>query len=197
MGAYDRFKNAEPMGVRNYITPGKHRLLVKRSNMSPSTHPNRPNQEKAVVEFKVIRSEQLMDKDGNPATDKAGKPFPAMKVGESCSLVETSAQQGYFGNVLAFTAGILGYGIEEMKNDPDFDNVFIGCWGPDQLMTGMLVDCVAQQVDTTSASAKSDVYTAKTWEAVHASEYANHALEAPDGAFGQADDGDGDGEAAA
>lgn len=164
MGAFDRFKNADPMGVRSYILPGKHVLLVKRTDMSQSKNPQKKGQEKTVVEFKIIESD-------------------TMKVGESVSLVETEASQGYFGNVLAFTAGILGMGIDEMKRDPDFDSIFEGAYGQEQIFVGMLVRCVAQQVPTTSKDAKSDVYTAKTWEPILASDYAKWSLEAPNGSY--------------
>ncbi len=161
MGAYDRFKDAEPMGVRKYIEPGAHRLLVRRTVQGPSTHPDRKGKEKTVVELKIVRSD-------------------TMKVGETCSLVETEGSAGYFGNVLEFTAGILGYGVDEMKKDEQFNEVFGGCWGPDQLLIDMLVDCVAQKVGTT----KGGEYTAKTWTPVHASEYEKDGLVAPNGAFG-------------
>lgn len=164
MGAYDRFKNADPMGVRSYILAGKHVLLVKRTDQSMSKHPNRKGQEKTVVEFKIIESD-------------------TMKVGESVSLVETEASQGYFGNVLAFTAGILGMGIDEMKNDPDFDVIFEGAYGKEQILVGMLVKCVAQQVPTTSSTAKSEVYTAKTFEPVLATDYGKWNLIAPNGSY--------------
>lgn len=163
-GAYDRFKNAEPMGVRQFIEAGNHRLLVKRTIQGPSQNPQKKNMEKTVVEFKIIRSD-------------------TMKIGSSCSLVETDDKAGYFGNVLSFVAGILGYGIDEMKADPDFDTVFTSVFGPDQILTEMLVDCVGQQVKTNAGGD----YTAKTWEPVDASEYAEDSLIAPEGAYVRAE----------
>ena len=160
MGAYDRFKSADVMGVRQYIEPGKHRLLVKRTEMGPSKNPQKKGMEKTVVEFKVIRSD-------------------SMKLQSSCSLVETDTSQGYAGNVLAFTAGILGYTVDDMKADEAFDQVFDGCYGKEQILVGMLVDCVAQQVGTQAGGE----YTAKTWEPVPASEYGEDGLIAPDGAY--------------
>jgi len=160
MGAYDRFRNADPMGVRQFIEAGNHRFLVKRTIQGPSANPQTKNMEKTVVEFKIVRSN-------------------TMKIGSACSLVETDAKAGYFGNVLSFVAGILGYSIDEMKSDPDFDTVFNSVFGPDQILTEMLVDCVAQQVKTTAGGD----YTAKSWEPVDASEYAEDNLIAPDGAY--------------
>lgn len=160
MGAFDRFRTAEVMGVRQYIEPGLHVLLVKRTDMGPSKNPQKKNMERTVVEFKVVQSDTL-------------------KAGSACSLVETDEQDGYAGNVLAFTAGILGYGIDEMKADPHFEQVFDGAYGKDQILTGMLVACNAQQV----ATKKGGTYTAKTWEPVLASMYSEFGLIAPDGAF--------------
>src|SRR3989304_686394 len=121
MGAYDRFRNADPMGVGQFIEAGNHRFLVKRTIQGPSANPQTKNMEKTVVEFKIVRSN-------------------TMKIGSACSLVETDAKAGYFGNVLSFVAGILGYSIDEMKSDPDFDTVFNSVFGPDQILTEMLVD---------------------------------------------------------
>ncbi len=164
MGAYDRFKTADVMGVRSYIQAGEHILLVKRTDQSQSKHPSRKGQEKTVVEFKIIKS-------------------TTMKVGESCSLVETEASQGYFGNVLAFTAGILGLGIDEMRADEQFDETWTDAYGERQVLVGMLVKCIAQQVATSSSTAKSDVYTAKSWEPVATKDYAEFALIAPQGSW--------------
>lgn len=164
MGAYDRFKNADPMGVRQYIDPGDHYFLVKRTEQGPSKNPTKKNVEKTVVEFKVIKSD-------------------TMKEGSVCAMVETDASQGYFGNVLTFVAGILGYEVDDMKKDPDFDAVFASVFGEEQILTDMLVHCIAQQVKTTSPQAKSDVYTAKTWEPVEAAKYEEFGLIAPEGAY--------------
>lgn len=185
MGAFDKFKNADVMGVRNYIKEGKHVLLIRRTEQGMSKHPKKKDVEKTVVEFKVIASEPL-EEGGN-----------CMKVGEICSLVEMETSQGYAGNVLAFVAGVLGLPIDDMKADESFDEVFGNVFGAEQIFTNMLVFCTAQQVPTTSPDAKSDVYTAKTWEAVPASDYAQFNLVAPDGAYTpEAAEGAGD-EAAA
>lgn len=170
MGAFDRFRvnkdgtPIQPMGVRNYIKPGDHYLLVRRATQRQSTNPQKKGNEITVVEFKVLQSD-------------------TMRVGEVTSLVETELQQGYFGNVLAFVAGALGYGIEEIQADPDFDEIFDGIFGGDQVLVDMVVHCVAQQVATTSPQAKSKEYTAKTFEAVDARDYAKWGLIAPDGAY--------------
>ncbi len=157
---YSKFQSAEVMGVRQYIEVGTHRLLVKRTEMGPSKNPQKKNMEKTVVEFKIIESS-------------------TMKVGESCSLVETDEQAGYYGNVKAFVAGILGNTIDEMTVDPDFNATFAAIFETDQILTGFLVDCVAQQVGTT----KGGEYTAKSWEAVPASEYGQYNLIVPEGAY--------------
>lgn len=164
-GIYSRFKDADPMGVREYIKEGKHRFLVKRTEMGPSKNPQKKNMEKTVIEFKVIRSDTA-------------------KVGTACSFVETDDKEGYAGNVLSFVAGILGYTIDELKADEDFEAVFDGVFGTDQILVGMLVDCNAQQVKTT----KGGDYTAKSWEPVPASEYEADGLVAPDGAYTGEDD---------
>ncbi len=165
MGAYDRFKTADVMGVRQYIEPGTHVLLVKRTEQGKSKNPKHKGAvEKTVVEFKVLKSD-------------------TMKEGCSCSLVEMETNQGYFGNVLAFTAGILGNTIDEMRGDADFDEVFSNAYGEAQILVGMLVKCVAQQVATTSTGAKSPEYTAKSWEPVDAADYEDFGLVAPPGAW--------------
>lgn len=162
MGAYDRFKNADPMGTRAFIEEGDHILLVKRTIQGPSTNPLTPSVEKTVVEFKIIKS-----------TNEKMKPA------NMCSLVEVSSKQGYGGNVLSFVTGILGYTIDEMKADPQFDAVFAGCFGVDQILTEMLVRCTAQKVKT---GAGGD-YTAKSWEPIEAPAYEQYGLIAPDGAY--------------
>jgi len=170
VGAFDRFRDSEIMGVRQYIEPGKHRLLVKRASMGPSKNPEKKklNQENTIIEFKIVRSD-------------------TMKVGSVCNLVEVSTAQGYEGNVLLVTAGILGYEVEKMRKDPAFDSIFEAAFGEEQIFCGMCVDVVAQQVKTT----KGGDYTAKTWEPVLASEYEEDGLIAPDGAYtGPEDDGE-------
>lgn len=168
MGIFDKFKNADVMGVRQYIEEGNHRLLVKRVSQFMSKNPLTKNQENVTIEFKVIRT-----------TPKEPDQKPQLKVGMTCNLVETSKSQGYEGNVLAAVAGILGLSIDEMKADDDFDDVFGSVFNEDQLLTGILVDCTAQKVKTKAGGD----YTAKTWEPVRASEYAQHGLEAPAGAY--------------
>ena len=161
MGAYDRFKNLDAvMGVRNWIKEGNHVLQVRRTEMSKSKNPQKKGIEKAVVEFKTIKSD-------------------TQKVGQICSLVEMESNQGYTGNVLMVTAGILGMDHEKMVEDPDFDAIFDAAWGTEQIFTGMLVRCGAQQVKTS----KGGDYTAKTWEPVPAAEYPEFGLIAPDGAY--------------
>lgn len=160
MGAYDKFKSADVMGTRQWIEPGDHILLIRQCQMGPSKNPLKKGQENTIVTYRVIQSD-------------------SMKPGTTCSLVETDAQQGYAGNVLAFVAGVMGYTIDELKADEDFDAVFDGCFGTEQILTDMLVRCTAQQVKTT----KGGDYTAKTWEPVEAAKYEDFGLTAPDGAY--------------
>ena len=175
MGIWDRFKTANVMGVRNYIKEGHHILQVKRCEMGMSTNPQKKGVEKAVVEFKIIESD-------------------TMKVGQLCSLVEMDTSMGYAGNVLAFVAGIMGYDVEALKEDPDFESVFDGVWKEQQILVDMLVDCTAQQVKTT----KGGDYTAKSWEPILASDYEKWALIAPDGSYtGEEPEGEGEGDEAA
>ncbi len=164
-GVYDRFKTADPMGVRSWIPEGNHVLLIKRTDLSMSKNPLKKNVEKAIVEFKVIESDTVSP-------------------GKIVSLVEMETSQGYLGNVLAVTAGVLGLSIDEMKADQDFDATFDAFWGTSQVVTDMLVRCTAQQVKTT----KGGDYTAKTFEAVHASEYEKFGLIAPAGAYGSSEE---------
>ncbi len=159
-GVYSRFQTAEPMGVRSWIPEGDHILLVKRTEMSQSKNPTKKNIEKAIIEFKTVKSDTV-------------------KPGKIVSLVEMESSQGYLGNVLSVTAGILGMSIDDMKADPSFDSIFDGVWGQDQILTDMLVHCIAQQVKTQAGGD----YTAKTWEPVEASMYAEYGLIAPQGAF--------------
>lgn len=163
MGAFDRFKSADIMGVRKYIEQGTHVLLVKRTEMGQSRNPTKKNTEKTVIEFKVVESD-------------------TMRVGEMTALVEVDTSQGYYGNVLSFVAGILGYAVDEMKADPSFDEVFANVFGEEQILTGMLVRCIAQQVKTKAGGD----YTAKSWEPIPASEYERYGLMAPDGAYAAA-----------
>ena len=193
---FDSFRSADVMGVRRYIEAGDQILLVKRTDMSKSKNTEKlksnPTLEKTVVEFKVIKT-QLPDgmvydvdeagKKKLTVTDTLGT-FEPLRLNESCSLTEVSSSQGYFGNVLAFTAGVLGLTIDEMKADAQFDVFFDGAYGPLQIFSSMLVRCIAQRVKTKpGADGKPGVYTAKTWEAVPWSEYAEYGLVAPDGSF--------------
>lgn len=168
MGRFDSFRKASVMGVRAYIEEGTHYLFVKRTEQSMSKHPKKQGQEKTVVEFKILE------------TDSSD---PKMAPGKMCSLVETEASQGYHGNVLAFTAGALGLSTDEFQADDDFESIWDSVWGQEAILVGMVVKCTAQKVATTSPDAKSDVYTAKTFEAVPASEYARWDLVAPNGAY--------------
>ncbi len=168
MGAYDRFKDTSNiMGVRAYILPGNHTLLVKRSEMAPSTNPQKKGEEKTVVEFKVIESD-------------------TMKVGSTCSLVEVESSQGYLGNILVYVAGLLGENVDRFVLDPDFDETFAAIFEINQISTGMLVRCTGQQVKTKEGGD----YTAKTWDPVHVSEYAQFGLIAPEGSYEGAETAD-------
>jgi hypothetical protein len=160
MGAYDRFRESSPMGVRSWVVEGDHVLELKRTEMSASKNPKNKNIEKAIVEFVTIESDTV-------------------KPGKIMSLVEMESGQGYLGNVLAVTAGVLGYTIDEMKADADFDATFDGFWGTDQICTGFLVRCHAQQIKTQAGGD----YTTKTWEAVPAADYPKYGKIAPDGAY--------------
>ena len=159
-GAYDRFKGAQPIGVKSWIIEGTHILEVRRTEMSKSKNPLKKNVEKAIVEFKVIESDTVAP-------------------GKIMSLVEMETNQGYDGNVMAVTAGILGNDIEELQADPGFESVFDSFWGEEQVCTGFLVRCIAQQVKTQAGGD----YTAKTWEAIPADEYEKYGKIAPNGAY--------------
>jgi len=159
MGIFDKFKNAETMGTRQYIEEGIHVFEIRRVEQGMSKNPKSRGVEKTVVEFLIVESD-------------------SMKPGISCSLVEMETLQGYAGNVLSFVAGVLGVSIDELKADDDFENVFGAVVGSDQLFTGMLVKCIAQKVPTK----KGGEYTAKSWLPVHAEDYAKYDREAPSGA---------------
>ncbi len=160
MGAYDKFKGVEAMGVRAYIEPGDHVLLVRRTEQGPSKNPQTKGVEKTVIEFKIVKTS-------------------TMGVGKICSLVELDNQQGYLGNVNAFVAGILGLTTEELFADPDFEQLYGSIFGMDSILVDTLVHCVAQHTDT-QAGGK---YTAKTWDPVDAADYAQYGLIAPQGAW--------------
>lgn len=201
------FREADVMGVRRYIEAGDHVLLIKRTDQGASrnTEKTKTNTslQRTVIEFKVIATELLPGYDfieGDPkkkgwvrgplgaSLGEAGD-FRPMVVGESCSMAETSENQGYFGNVLAFVAGALGMSIDVMKADPAFNDIFLGVFSPAQILAGMLVRCTAQQVPTTSAKAKSKVYTAKTFEAIHADDYEKYGVTLIPSAYGFQDPG--------
>ncbi len=202
-GKYDRIRTAEVMGVRRYIEEGDHILLIKRCQQATSTNTektkNNPNLEKVVIDFKVVATELLEGStmidpgDGKPAKKAQGRlaEFDPLRINESCSLVETSESQGYGGNVLSVTAGVLGMTTAAMSEDPNFDAIFESAFvSAEQIFAGMLVRCIAQQVKTTSPKAKSPVYTAKTWEAVPAADYAKYGFVAPAGAYDPSRDGE-------
>lgn len=158
VGAYTRFKTAQPMGVKSWIIEGTHILEVRRTEMSNSKNPLKKNVKKAIVEFKVIESDTVAP-------------------GKIVSLVEMETNQGYDGNVMAVTSGVLGNSTEELQADPDFEAVFDAFWGEQQVVTGFLVRCIAQQVKTRAGGD----YTAKTWEAILADEYEKYGKIAPNG----------------
>lgn len=159
MGIFDKFKNAETMGTRQYIEEGIHVLEIRRIEQGMSKNPKSRGVEKTVVEFSVVESD-------------------SMKAGISTSLVEMETLQGYAGNVLSFVAGVLGVTVDELKADSDFESIFGSVFGSDQIFTGMLVRCVAQKVLTK----KGGEYTAKSWSPVHAEDYAKYDREPPAGA---------------
>lgn len=166
-GRFSKFRDASVMGVRNYIPPGIHVLQARRFEMSLSKNPKNEGKEKSIIEFKIIETNH----------DKS-------RPGEIVSLVEMSTSQGYYGNVKAVTAGMLGMSIDAMEKDEDFDKYFDQIWGQNQILVGHLVRCTAQQVKTQAGGD----YTAKSWEAVPARMYPEFGLIAPQGAF---DDSDG------
>jgi hypothetical protein len=159
MGIFDKFKNAETMGTRQYIEEGIHVFEIRRTEQGLSKNPKSRGVEKTVVEFSVVESD-------------------TMKIGISCSLVELETLQGYAGNVLSFVAGALGVSIDEFKADDDFESIFGGVFGTDQILTGQLIRCVAQKVQTK----KGTDYTAKSWAPVYAEEYSKYGKQAADGA---------------
>jgi hypothetical protein len=159
MGIFDKFKNAEVMGTRQYIEDGIHVLEIRRTEQGASKNPKSRGVEKTVVEFAVVESDN-------------------MKNGITCSLVEMETMQGYAGNVLSFVAGVLGITVDDLKGDDDFEQIFGGVFGTDQIFTGMLVKCVAQKVQTK----KGTDYTAKSWYPVPAGEYGKYGKTAPAGA---------------
>lgn len=167
-GRFDRFRKAQVMGVRAYIQAGQHVLLCRSFAMRLSKHPKKEHVENSIIEFQIVQTNSTLQ-----------------RVGERCSLVEVSSSEGYYGNVKAVTAGILGMGIVDMEQDPAFEDIFDAVWGEKQILVNQLVRCSAQQVKTS----KGGDYTAKTWQAVPASMYAEFGLIAPDGAFqGEAND---------
>ncbi len=175
-GAYARFRGANVMGVRKYIEPGDHILLIKRTDQAMSTNPKKKGLERTVVEMKIV------------ATDSPD----TMKVGNSCSLVECEPAPGYLGNILAFVAGVLGETIDEVNayDEAQFDDIFDSIFGTAQVFTGQLVRVIAQKVPTTAGGE----YTAKTWEPVDAVDYEKYGLVAPQGAWTAAnEDEEGEG----
>jgi hypothetical protein len=159
MGIFDKFKNADVMGTRQYIEDGIHILEIRRTEQGASKNPKHRGVEKTVVEFSVVESD-------------------TMKAGITTSLVEMETLQGYAGNVLSFVSGVLGVAVDDLKNDDDFEQIFGGVFGTDQIFTGMLVKCVAQKVPTK----KGTEYTAKSWYPVAAGDYEKYGKKAPDGA---------------
>lgn len=159
MGIFDKFKNADVMGTRQYIEDGIHIFEIRRTEQGPSKNPKHRGVEKTVVEFTVIESD-------------------TMKQGITTSLVELETLQGYAGNVLSFVAGVLGVTVDDLKADDDFEAIFGGVFGTDQIFTGMLVKCVAQKVQTK----KGTDYTAKSWYPVAAGDYPKYGKTAPEGA---------------
>ena len=75
MGIFDKFKNAETMGTRQYIEEGIHIFEIRRVEQGMSKNPKSRGVEKTVVEFAVAESD-------------------SMKAGISCSLVEMETLQG-------------------------------------------------------------------------------------------------------
>lgn len=161
-GRFSKFQTAAVMGVRNWILPGHHVLLARRFEMSMSKNPKSEGVEKAIIEFKVLETDN-----------------EKVKLGDIVSLVEMSRNEGYYGNIKDVTAGMMGMSVADMEKDEDFDKVMTLVWYEQQILVGHIVRCSAQQVKTM----KGGDYTAKSWEALPARKYKDFGLIAPEGAF--------------
>lgn len=173
MGLFDKFRSADIMGVRQYIEEGNHLLLcgaIKHGNTKNPTKAQ--NLENFIGEFTVVQTTPL-------------KPDQKDKLVEhmTCSLVETSAQQGYEGNVVSFVSGVLGMTPAEFQRDPESEGMLKAIVGESQILAGMLVWCSAQKVDTKKTATTGQQYTAKTWKPVPARDYAKYGYEAPTGTY--------------
>lgn len=163
-GRFSKFRDAQVMGVRSYILEGQHVLMARRFHMGVSNHPKKKEAgvQNSIIEFKIIETNNAK-----------------CRPGEIVSLVEVSTSEGYYGNVKAVTAGILGMSIEAMEKDDDFDAIFDQVWGEQQILVNHIVRCSAQMVTTKNNTP----YTAKSWEAIPARMYQEWGLIAPVGAF--------------
>jgi hypothetical protein len=169
MGLFDKFRSADIMGVRQYIEPGEHIFLITSNKCGPTKNPQAPKgQENFIAEFKVIKTVPMDDKQEKKLVE-----------GMVCSLVETSNQQGYEGNVVSYVAGVLGMTPQEFQLDPASEQVLHDVTEEDQIFVGLLVRCSAQMVKTK----KDKDYTAKLFQPVPAEAYASYGMVAPDGAY--------------
>lgn len=171
---FKKFRDADIMGVRQYIEEGVHLFLIGAIKNEGSKNPLKQTVENFIAEFKVIETQPLSE---TQPEDKR------LKKDQTCSLVETSAQQGYAGNVVSFCAGVLGMTPREFQTDPESEQMLRAICGESQILGGMLVRCRAQKVDTKKTKDTGQQYTAKSWEPVPASEYAKYGLEPPTGTY--------------
>jgi hypothetical protein len=170
---FSKFRDADIMGVRQYIEEGHHLLQVGPIKNDMTKNPMKAsNIENFIAEFKVIRTKPLKDEQKD-----------VLKENMTCSLVETSAQQGYAGNVVSFVAGVLGMTAREFQSDENSGNVLRAVCQEEQILAGMLVRCRAQKVDTKKTAQTGQQYTAKSWEPVPAREYAEYGLTPPEGTY--------------
>lgn len=172
---FKKFRDADIMGVRQYIEPGDHILLIKSNQCRETKNPQAPaGQENFIGEFTVVKTKPL-------SPDQKEK----LREGMTCSLVETSTKQGYAGNVVSYIAGTLGMDAREFQADPDSEGTIRGVVGEDQLIAGMLVRCKAQKVQTRPKPGKTEPgeYTAKVFEPVPRSAYASYGIVPPDAAY--------------
>lgn len=169
---FAKFRTADIMGVRQYIEEGDHILQIGPVKNDQSKNPMKQTVENFIAEFKVIQTTPLKEDQTE-----------VLKENMTCSLVETSAQQGYAGNVVSFIAGVLGVTAREFQADPESEGLLAAVVGEEQILSGMLVRCRAQKVDTKKTATTGQKYTAKAWEPVPASAYARYGVTPPPGCY--------------
>jgi hypothetical protein len=171
---FNKFRGADIMGVRQYIEPGDHILLIKSNQCRETKNPQAPaGQENFIGEMTVIKTKPLTPDQKQ-----------VLREGMTCNLVEISTKQGYAGNVVSYVAGVLGYDAREFQADADSENVLRDVCGEEQLISGFLVRCKAQKVATAPKNGKAaGEYTAKVFEPVPKEAYAGYGVTAPDAAY--------------